>query len=92
MHSIANINELDKISNTMAKRLREWYSLYYPELSERIENHEKYIELVLQQERDQETFGADLEAFDVEEIKLLVKESLHYTNCGKNMNYICRKS
>ncbi len=73
MQAIANINELDKISNTMAKRLREWYSLYYPELSERIENHEKYIELVLQQERDQETFGADLEAFDVEEIKLLAE-------------------
>ena len=56
MQAIANINELDKISNTMAKRLREWYSLYYPELSERIENHEKYIELVL---RDQRTQGSE---------------------------------
>ncbi|MEK6939781.1 MAG: hypothetical protein AABX31_03565, partial [Nanoarchaeota archaeon] len=31
MQAIANINELDKIPNTMSKRLREWYSLYYPE-------------------------------------------------------------
>jgi len=69
--AIANINELDKISNTMTKRLREWYSLYYPELSEEIENHEKYVELVLEQERNPETFGADLDAQDLEEIKLL---------------------
>lgn len=73
MQAIANINELDKISNTMAKRLREWYSLYYPELSERIENHEKYIELVLGQERDQKTFGADLKTFDIEEMRLLAE-------------------
>lgn len=73
MQAIANINELDKIANTMAKRLREWYSLYFPELSEEIENHEKYVELVLEQERAQETFGADLDTSDVEEMKLLAK-------------------
>lgn len=73
MQAIANINELDKISNTLTKRLREWYSLYYPELSEKVENHEKYVELVLEQERDPETFGADLETFDVEEMKLLAE-------------------
>src|SRR3989344_2997565 len=73
MQAIANINELDKISNTMYKRLREWYSLYYPELSEEIEDHEKYVELVLGQKRDQETFGADLDLPDVEEMKLLAQ-------------------
>ncbi len=73
MQAIANINELDKIANTMSKRLREWYSLYYPELSERVENHEKYVELVLGQKRDQETFGADLDLPDVEEMKLLAQ-------------------
>lgn len=73
MQAIANINELDKIANTMTKRLREWYSLYFPELSENVENHEKYVELVLGQERDAETFGADLETADVEEMKLLAQ-------------------
>ena len=73
MQAISNINELDKIANTMTKRLREWYSLYYPELSEEIENHEKYVELVLQQERNPKTFGADLDPSDVEEMKLLAE-------------------
>ena len=71
MQAIANINELDKISNTMSKRLREWYSLYYPELSEEIENHEKYVQLVLEQERQPKSFGADLSETDLEEMKLL---------------------
>ena len=71
MQAIANINELDKIANTMSKRLREWYSLYYPELSEETEDHEKYAELVLEQERVQGSFGADLSEFDLEEMKLL---------------------
>ena len=71
MQAIANINELDKISNTMSKRLREWYSLYYPELSEEIEDHEKYVGLVLEQERTKESFGADLSEPDLEEMKLL---------------------
>lgn len=73
MQAIANINELDKIANTMAKRLREWYSLYFPELSERVENHEKYVQLVLEQERDHESFGADMSESDLEEMKLLAK-------------------
>lgn len=73
MQAIANINELDKIANTMSKRLREWYSLYYPELSEEIEDHEAYVELVLGQERAQETFGADLDTLDVDEMKLLAE-------------------
>lgn len=71
MQAIANINELDKIANTLSKRLREWYSLYYPELSERVENHEKYVQLVLEQDRESESFGADLEELHLEEIKLL---------------------
>ncbi len=73
IQAIANINELDKIANTMAKRLREWYSWYYPELSEQVENHEKYVELVLEQERNPETFGADLDKSDIAEMKLLAE-------------------
>ena len=73
MQAIANINELDKISNTMSKRLREWYSLYYPELSEEIENHEKYVEFILEQERTIESFGADLNDVDIQEMKLLAE-------------------
>ena len=97
MQAIANINELDKIANTMSKRLREWYSLYFPELSEEIEDHEKYVELVLEQERTQESFGADLSEFDLEEMKLLAGRIIsiyalrkqHELNLEKIMTKYC---
>ena len=38
IQTIANINELDKVTNLLSKRSREWYSLYFPELSENM-NH-----------------------------------------------------
>ncbi|MEK6899760.1 MAG: hypothetical protein AABX05_01420, partial [Nanoarchaeota archaeon] len=74
IQAICSVNELDKISNMMAKRLREWYSLYYPELSEEITNHEKYAELILSQSRAAGTMGADLEEAHVDEMKLVAEK------------------
>jgi len=31
IQTISNINDLDKVINILVKRLREWYSLYFPE-------------------------------------------------------------
>jgi len=44
MQSIAALNDLDKILNTMSERLREWYGLHYPEY--KITDHEKFAEQV----------------------------------------------
>lgn len=81
MQAIANINELDKVTNILSKRLREWYSLYLPELSEEITSNEKYVELTLKSKKEllkelslKATMGADLDKFQVEEITLLAKE------------------
>ena len=32
VQSINSVDELDKISNLMAMRVREWYGLHFPEL------------------------------------------------------------
>src|SRR3990167_5245271 len=50
MQAIANINELDKVTNLLAKRFREWYSLYFPEVVEKISAHEKLLEVVRSEE------------------------------------------
>jgi nucleolar protein 56 len=50
MHTIA---ELDKTNNMLAVRLREWYELYNPEISKKIRDHQKFVEVAL--EADQET-------------------------------------
>ncbi len=82
IQAISNINELDKAANLLTKRMREWYSLYFPEFSESISNPEKFVELaaaksrkeLLQEIGQDETMGADLEKIHLDEIMLLAKE------------------
>jgi len=82
--TIANINELDKVTNLLSKRLREWYSLYFPELSKNIDDHETYVELISIKNREKlmeeikvkQSFGADLIELHVNEIVKLSKEVL----------------
>ena len=82
IQTISNVNELDKTCNLLTKRLREWYSLYLPELSENISSHERFVELVVEKSKDKlmseiktkSTMGADLAKPDVDEMLLLAKQ------------------
>jgi nucleolar protein 56 len=82
IQAIANINELDKSTNLLTKRLREWYSLYLPELDQKVGNQENYVELVITKSKEElvkefsitESMGADLTEQHVEEIVLLAKQ------------------
>jgi len=53
MQAINNVDELDKCANLLAKRLREWYELYNPETSKEIEDHEKFINTILEKGKDE---------------------------------------
>ncbi len=82
IQTIANINEVDKAANLFTKRLREWYGLYFPELSERITSHEKFVELIcgktkaalMSELKFKESMGAELEKRHTDEILLLAKQ------------------
>ncbi|MBS3169083.1 hypothetical protein J4210_01240 [Candidatus Woesearchaeota archaeon] len=82
IQSISTIGELDQICNLLAKRLREWCGLYLPELSEKVTNHERFVELIITKTRVElqkeyaitETMGADLEQHHVQELVLLAKQ------------------
>lgn len=83
IHTIANINELDKTTNLLTKRLREWYSIYLPELSEEIDSNEIFVELVNKKSKEEllkeinlsaeESMGADLKEIHLKEIQMLAK-------------------
>lgn len=83
IQTISNIIELERTCNLLTKRLREWYGLYFPELSKRVPDQERFIELVfhkskkelMQDLKQPETMGADLTKEDVEEIILLAKQT-----------------
>jgi nucleolar protein 56 len=46
IHAIGMADELDKVLNVFSERLREWYSLYFPEANKLIPSHEKFMEFV----------------------------------------------
>jgi nucleolar protein 56 len=80
--AISNITELDRTCNLLVKRLREWYGLYLPELSQHIASNEKFVELIINQTKDElisklkveETMGAELKERDVLEMLQLAAQ------------------
>jgi len=46
MRAVGVLDELDKVLNNFSERLREWYSLHFPELDKEIKSHENYAEVV----------------------------------------------
>jgi len=75
VQAVNNVDEIDKVSNNLGKRLREWYELYNPEFSKSIEGHEKFTELIQQKTKkellkeigvgEEETMGAELSKKDL---------------------------
>jgi len=72
--AINSSKELDKICNTLAKRLREWYDLYAPEKVRSIDAHEQFVEAVLAGEKDSESFGAELTPEHLQEMKDVARQ------------------
>ncbi|MGC8752665.1 MAG: C/D box methylation guide ribonucleoprotein complex aNOP56 subunit [Fervidicoccaceae archaeon] len=46
--AIRAIDDLDKTYNLYVIRLREWYSVHFPELDNLVPNHEQYVRLVME--------------------------------------------
>lgn len=77
------IDEADRTANTLAKRLREWYSFYCPEFSNSIASHQKFVEIIQKKQKNQllkevnvnpkDSMGADLKKEDVDAILELAK-------------------
>lgn len=84
--AIDSIVELEKVSNTVAKRLREWYGYYLPEFSESISDHRKFAEIIAKKDKaellrelrlkKEESMGADMKKEDLNMIIELAKSLL----------------
>ncbi|MBN1544132.1 hypothetical protein JW898_01570 [Candidatus Woesearchaeota archaeon] len=78
-----NVEEIDKVANNLAKRLREWYELYNPEFSRSIESHEKFAELIQNKTKkellketgvaEEESMGAEIDKKDLAPVMELAK-------------------
>ena len=84
IQSIKLIDDLEKVINLLAKRLREWYELYNPEFSMATESHESFVEEILEKEKPEllgkiqvkpeESLGADLGQDDLEPIRAFTSQ------------------
>jgi nucleolar protein 56 len=76
IHTINDIDEINRAINMLAKRLREWYELYNPEFSRQIEDHEEFVgELISgKDKKEKDSMGAELSKKDLEPILELAKE------------------
>ena len=83
IQAINNIEELNRVTNTLSKRLREWYELYNPETSNAIEDHEKFIELILKKSKSEllkelnltpeKSMGTELKQDDLKPVLAIAK-------------------
>jgi len=48
MQAVGSLDDLDEAVNRLAERLREWYSLHFPELDDLATSHKVYADLVTQ--------------------------------------------
>ena len=78
IQTISSIGEIDKSLNMLTKRVREWYSLYNPEISNKVKEHDKFTALITKKTKSQllkeDSMGADLDDKDVSEIILLASQ------------------
>jgi nucleolar protein 56 len=75
IQTVNTLQELDKVANSMSKRLREWYSLHNPEFSNDTPDNEKYVTMVSEQDipTGQTSIGADLPERDIAPIRELAR-------------------
>lgn len=82
IQAINQIEELDKITNNIAKRLREWYGFYNPEFERAMESHEKFAELILKKSKEElleemgvkESMGIDIGPEDIKAIRRIAQQ------------------
>jgi nucleolar protein 56 len=68
--SINALDEIDKISNTLGTRMREWYGLHFPELDNLVQNANTYSLLVSNCGKRDNITKEFLETIDIPENKI----------------------
>lgn len=82
INAVNNLDELAKITNVLSKRLRDWYSLYLPEVSKNISDHEAFVKRIITANRVEllkefdikDPMGKDLNKRDLEPIQKLASK------------------
>jgi nucleolar protein 56 len=84
IQAINSLDDMNRAANTLVKRLREWYELYCPEISRKIQDHGKFTEVILKSSREEilkglklrknATMGGELSRADIKAVERLAAE------------------
>jgi nucleolar protein 56 len=82
--SINALDEIDKISNTLATRMREWYGLHFPELDNLLQNANTYSHIVSTCGKRENITKDFLKTIDIPDNKIeIIIEVSHRSRGGK---------
>ncbi len=68
INAINNIEELEKSFNTITGRLREWFLITNPELERKIQDNQRFTEIILTQKYSKSEMGTPLKQKDMEAV------------------------
>jgi nucleolar protein 58 len=75
VQAIANLDNLDKILNTYAMRVKEWYGWHFPELAKLLNDNMAYAKVIIEMGRRSNSHNCDLSTVLPEEIETAVKSA-----------------
>ena len=101
VQAVNTIDEMDKIINTMAMRLREWYGIYFPEIEAKLGDNYQFAKYVAEEtfrkgSKDldiEDTVGAEVSKEDLDEMKRYAEAIIHADSERKALeSYVDAKS
>ena len=104
LHANNALDELNRTINLFVERLRDWYSLHFPELERSIKDHEKFVKLVAEfcergkfegsefEELAKESVGADFSADDIEMVKSYAQLIISFFKLRKQLEKYLEKN
>lgn len=67
VQAIANLDNLDKILNTYAMRVKEWYGWHFPELAKLLNDNMAYAKVIIEMGRRSNAHQCDLSVWNTSE-------------------------
>ncbi len=82
MQAVETIQDIERTLNPLVKRVRQWYSLYCPEVNESVANHEAFIKLIITKKKAEllkefhmsSSMGAEMSAADLAPLHNLAEQ------------------
>jgi nucleolar protein 56 len=98
IHTIKIIEDIDKMINILMERLREFYSLHFPEMDRFVQDHKKYAKIVEKygsrekiedpelKQIAQKSMGIDLNKEEIKTIQAIASEILRFFKLREDLS------